>query len=86
MEALGVIIVNLLYLFVFAVFIRSIMSWFPISPYNPIRVALDQLTEPVLGPLRRYMPRFGYLDLSPMIAIIVIIFLIIPLVRALFGV
>lgn len=86
MQAIGVLITNLLYLFVFAIFIRSILSWFPISPYNPIKVALDQLTEPVLGPIRRYMPRFGMLDLSPMITIIVIIFLIIPLVRALFGV
>ena len=85
MQALGVLLTNLLYLFVFAIFIRSILSWFPISPYNPIKVALDQLTEPVLGPIRRYMPRFGMLDLSPMITIIVIIFLIIPLVRALLG-
>ena len=58
---------------------------FPISPYNPIKQALDQITEPVLGTLRRYLPRFGMLDLSPMVAIIVIIFLIIPLVTALFG-
>ncbi len=86
MQAIGVLITNLLYLFVFAIFIRSILSWFPISPYNPIKVALDQLTEPVLGPIRRYMPRFGMLDLSPMITIIVIMFLIIPLVRALFGI
>lgn len=85
MQALGVLIVNLLYLFVFAVFIRSILSWFPISPYNPIKAALDQITDPVLRPLRRYLPSFGMLDLSPMIAIIVIIFLIVPLVRALFG-
>ena len=85
MQAIGAIILMLLQLFVFAVFIRSIMSWFPISPYNPIRMALDQITEPVLGPLRRYMPRFGMMDLTPMIAIIVILFLIMPLVRALFG-
>ncbi len=85
MQAIGVLLVNLLYLFVFAIFIRSILSWFPISPYNPIRQALDQITEPVLGPIRRYMPSFGMLDLSPMITIIVIIFLIVPLVRALFG-
>ena len=68
----------------FAIFIRSILTWFPISPNNPIKSALDQITEPVLGTLRRYLPRFGMLDLSPMIAIIVIIFLIIPLVQALF--
>ena len=86
MQAIGSLLVSLLYLFVFAIFIRSILSWFPMSPYNPIKAALDQLTEPVLGPLRRYLPTFGMLDLSPMIAIVVIIFLIIPLVGALFGV
>ena len=85
MQALGAIIVTVLQLFVFAIFIRSILTWFPISPNNPIKMALDQITEPVLGTLRRYLPRFGMLDLSPMIAIIVIIFLIIPLVSALFG-
>lgn len=76
MQALVSILISLLYLFVFAIFIRSIMSWFPISPYNPIRVALDQITEPVLGPLRRYLPTFGMLDLSPMVAIITIIVII----------
>ncbi|MCY4623786.1 MAG: YggT family protein [Chloroflexi bacterium] len=86
MQAIGALLINLLYLFVFAIFIRSILTWFPISPNNPIKMALDQLTEPILGPIRRYMPRFGMLDLSPMITIIVIIFLIVPLMRALFGV
>ncbi|MDE2969017.1 MAG: YggT family protein, partial [Chloroflexota bacterium] len=85
MQAIGGLLVSLLYLFVFVIFIRSILSWFPMSPYNPIKSALDQITEPVLGPLRRYLPTFGMLDLSPMIAIILIIFLIIPLVSALFG-
>lgn len=85
MQTIGFLLVNLLYLFVFAVFIRSILSWFPISPYNPIKTALDQITDPVLGPLRRYLPTFGMLDLSPMIAIIVILFLVVPLVERLFG-
>lgn len=85
MEFLGFMIIRLLQLFVLAVFIRSIMSWFPISPYNPIKVTLDQITEPVLGTMRRYLPRFGYIDLSPMIAIILLIFLIIPGVEILFG-
>ena len=86
MQAIGVLVINLLYLFVLAIFIRSILTWFPMSPGTPIKVALDQLTEPVLGPIRRYMPRFGMLDLTPMITIIVIIFLIVPLVRALLSI
>lgn len=88
MQSLGGLIVSVLYIFVFAVFIRSILSWFPVapgSPVNQIKSALDQITEPVLGPLRRYLPRLGYMDISPMVAIILILFLIVPLVQALFG-
>ena len=84
MQALGSIIIILLQLVVLAIFIRSILTWFPISPSNPIKITLDRITDPVLNPLRRYLPRFGYLDLSPMVAIIIIIFLLIPLVQQLF--
>ena len=36
-----------------------------------IRYALFRLTEPVLGPIRRFLPDLGGLDMSPLIAIIV---------------
>lgn len=75
---------GLLFMFVLAIFARSIMTWFPISPYNPFKQMVFQLTEPVLAPLRRYLPNFGAIDLSPMVVIIVIMFLIRPLVREIF--
>ena len=68
-------------IFVFAIFIRSILTWFPIGRDNPIKLIVFQVTEPVLGPVRKYLPRFGYMDLSPMVVIIVILFVIQPLVR-----
>ena len=68
-------------IFVFAIFIRSILTWFPIGSDNPIKLIVFQVTEPVLGPVRKYLPRFGYMDLSPMVVIIVILFVIQPLVR-----
>jgi YggT family protein len=34
--------------------------------------ALDVVTEPILQPIRQIMPRFGGIDLSPMVAIIVL--------------
>ncbi len=34
--------------------------------------ALDSVTDPVLDPLRRLIPRIGMIDLSPMVAIIVL--------------
>lgn len=56
----------------FAIFARAIISWFPIDPQGPIVRALDSVTEPVLGPLRRVVPRIGMIDITPMVAIILI--------------
>ncbi len=55
-----------------AIFIRAILSWFVRDPYNPIVRALDTITEPVLGPLRQIVPRMGMMDLTPLVAIIVL--------------
>ena len=72
---------GVLTMFVLAIFIRSILSWFPLTPQNPFKLMVFQVTEPVLAPLRRYLPQFGSIDLAPMVTIIVILFLIQPLIR-----
>ncbi len=59
-------------LMILAIFIRAILSWFNLDPRNPLIQALDAITEPILDPIRRIMPRLGMIDLSPMIAIIVL--------------
>ncbi|MEM9710795.1 MAG: YggT family protein [Actinomycetota bacterium] len=71
------IICLVLYLYVFAILGRIILSWFPMSYDSPMRSvdrALRMVTEPVLGPLRRTIPpvRIGSvaLDLSPIIVIL----------------
>lgn len=55
-----------------AIFIRIILSWMPISRGNPIVTFIYDITEPILGPIRRVMPSLGGFDLSPMIALILI--------------
>jgi YggT family protein len=57
----------------FIIFIRAILSWFPVSRYNPIVVFLDYITEPILAPLRRAIPRIGMIDITPMVAIIILL-------------
>ena len=71
-----------LYLYVFVVFGRVILSWFPItegSALQGVDTFLRMLTEPILGPLRRAIPalRMGgmAIDLSPMILIFGLIIL-----------
>jgi YggT family protein len=54
---------------------RAILSWVSPDPYNPIVRIINQMSEPILFPIRRRVPYFGGIDWSPMIALIVIIFL-----------
>ena len=55
-----------------AIFIRIILSWIGMDPQNPVVVFLHEITEPILAPIRQFMPRMGMLDLSPMVAIILL--------------
>jgi YggT family protein len=55
------------------IFVRAILSWFAISPHSPIVVFLDRITEPILAPLRRIIPRLGMVDITPMVAIIILL-------------
>ena len=65
---------------------RALLSWFPIrpgNPFHPLAVVLHQITEPILGPLRRIIPTFGMIDLSPIVALLLLQFLQQVLVSAL---
>ena len=56
-----------------AIFVRAILSWFPVNRDNPIVAVVFQITDPILSPVRRIMPARGIIDLSPMVTIIVIV-------------
>jgi YggT family protein len=58
-----------------AILIRVLLSWFPVDPSNPIIRVLYEITEPILMPFRRVIPRIGMLDLSPLAALLVIQFI-----------
>ena len=58
-----------------AIFARVILTWLPIQANNPIVILIYTVTEPILAPIRRYVPKFGMLDLTPMIALILILFI-----------
>lgn len=59
-------------LLTFAIIVRAILSWFPLSGSNPLVAIVYQITEPVLAPLRRVIPRIGMMDITPMVAIILL--------------
>ena len=56
---------------VLLVIVHAILSFF-MSPYHPVRETIDRLVEPMLRPIRQFMPSTGMLDFSPLILIILI--------------
>ena len=64
---------------------RVLLSWINLDPYNPIVKFLYDITEPVLAPIRRRVAPMGGLDLSPIIAIIILLVLR-ALLRSVLGI
>ena len=55
-----------------AIFMRAIMSWISPDMTNVLARVLYQVTEPLLAPLRRIIPRMGMFDITPLVAIILL--------------
>ncbi len=75
----------LVWVLIVGIFIRVILSWIPMgggSQLNPLVAIVYQITEPILAPLRRIIPRIGIFDLTPTIALF-ILFAILALVSGL---
>jgi YggT family protein len=67
------IVCYVLGIFIFMVYARVILSWFPANPngvFGQISRVIYQITDPVLLPVRRALPLVGPLDLSPIVVVI----------------
>jgi YggT family protein len=73
--AIGNVLDILLNLYMWVIIIAALISWVSPDPYNPIVRFLYSITEPVLRPIRRKLGTFGGIDFSPLIVIVIIIFL-----------
>ena len=58
--------------FIFAIFARAILSWFDPGNYNVASSILHHLTEPVLNTCRKIVPDLGGIDLSPLVALVLL--------------
>ncbi|MBE0610205.1 MAG: YggT family protein [Dehalococcoidia bacterium] len=74
------IFILFLYVLIFAIIIRSLLTWFPVDRNNELVRLLNNITEPLLEPVRRFMPRTGMIDFSAMVVIIVL-YVMITVVR-----
>ena len=78
------IIDTLLEIYKWVIIIAALLSWVNPDPYNPIVKFLRVVTEPVFKPIRRLIGyRLGPVDISPLIVILVIIFLQLFIVKSL---
>ena len=71
----GHILYDLGEIYVLILFLRAILSWFPFDPSSPIngvRRVVFAITEPVLAPFRRLIPPIGMIDISFIVAILVV--------------
>jgi len=69
---LGFILYGLLSIYILLIIIRIVFSWAMLSYTNPIMRFLVDVTEPLLGPLRRIIPPLGWLDISPFVAFLIL--------------
>ena len=69
-----IVIGEALRLILYVLIIRAVLSWVS-QGQNPIESLMQQLTEPLIAPIRRIIPAMGGLDLSPMVVIIALLFI-----------
>lgn len=55
-----------------AIFLRVLFSWIHPNPYNPLVSLIYQITDPILEPLGRIIPPVGPLDITPIVAMILL--------------
>lgn len=83
---MSAILVPLLQLASLVFIARALLSWLPVggdSPIASVRGFVFGLTEPVLAPVRRVMPRLGGIDLSVFAVLVFISLVLMPIAVAL---
>ncbi|MGD9017652.1 MAG: YggT family protein [Desulfobacterales bacterium] len=76
LAALAKVINVVLYLYMWIIIARAVLSWVSPDPYNPIVRFIHNVTEPMLYQIRKRLPvSYSGIDFSPIIVILAILFL-----------
>jgi YggT family protein len=59
----------------FAIIGRALFSWFDPTGRTPIGAILIKITDPIIVPIRRLLPSAGFMDFSPLVALLIIFIL-----------
>jgi YggT family protein len=69
-QAIVGVLAQIIDVFFYAILLMAILSW--VNPYSPIYGVLNQLTSPILDPLRRVLPQIQGFDFSALVALILL--------------
>lgn len=75
LQALAAVIDVVLTMAMIVVIARAVLSWVSPDPYNPVVRIINQFSEPLLFPIRKRVPYISGIDLSPLIVLLIIMFL-----------
>jgi len=75
LQALAGVVHVLLVMAMIVVIARAVLSWVSPDPFNPIVRLINQLSEPLLYPVRRRVPYVGGIDFSPVLVLLAVMFL-----------
>ena len=67
------LIALILTVFLGAIFIHIIISWVSPGKYNPVIGLVNRIAEPIMKPIRKFIPPLGGIDLTPMFAILMLL-------------
>lgn len=59
-----------IWVFIGALFLQAVLSW--VNPFSPLGQPVMQLTRPILQPIQRILPPIANIDLSPLVAILLL--------------
>lgn len=72
MQVLCLFVVILARVLNIAILARVLLSWLSLGRDNQFAVLVHEITEPILGPIRRAVPSFGGLDISPILGLFLV--------------
>ena len=71
-SALAQLVNTALTIYTWVLIIRVLITWVSPDPFNPVVQFLNRATDPVLEPIRRIIPPIGFLDITPLIALLLL--------------
>lgn len=68
--AVGELIKTIIWVYIIALILQAVISWVGSTQGNPVSPLIHSLTNPIVRPIRKFVPLIGMMDLSPLVAIL----------------